>query len=472
VSACRVPVLGLCVCLAACGSPTDGALDTGNTGGPTDSDTDRIDTDPMDTDWTCGPDDVVCDGVCRPVRFDEGACGACGTVCAAGQVCDEGVCTTPAQASPCDSDTVAEVLAPATAQAPTVSLDCSLALDSDDVVTRKLVLEGPEASGVTVDCGGGTLRTTLSAGGPDFVSIRSRKTGESTWARPTDITIRDCRIEGTVRIHGQGLNGEGEDVRTDSLTPGHRTRAQLAAPTRVLLDRLTLVSTGRIPLYVSPGATEVTLRDSLLTGRSVSTVVYLDAESGHNTLVDNTFDVEQVGSPLKREVIAVDGSADNVIARNTLSDATSGGVFIYRNCGEGGTVRHQRPRRNVITANTLDHGDGLSAPAVWIGSRGSSGLFPTFCPLDDGLDFGSSASDLDFAEHQVIVRNALTGAVPDPAVRVGDEPSVLRDNRTPTATDTWVPVCALFREARPPILLDEGRTRDGRTCRAGRLVTE
>ena len=213
----------------------------------------------------CAPWQSSCDGICHNLTLDEAACGACDNPCAADQVCDLGSCQSPAPlAAPCSAEVLAEVLAPASDEAPRVLLTCSLTLAPEDVVSKKIRLAGPEASGVVIDCQGATLRPNLSSGGADAIQIVSQKidTEPASWQRPTDIVVRNCRIEGSIRISGQALNGEGEDLRLDSLTLGHRERAQAAAPSRILLNQLTLIGQGRIPLYLSPGSTRVTLQDS------------------------------------------------------------------------------------------------------------------------------------------------------------------------------------------------------------------
>lgn len=421
---------------------------------------------PTDTDWICAPDDAVCDGLCTPVRFDPKACGDCDTSCGEHEVCDEGRCIDRPAAPPCDDATRAAVLEPATPEAPSIALDCSLTLEPDDLVTKTLELLGAAASGLTLDCQGATLRRTF--GGPETVVITSKKTGDTTWERPTDITVRDCRIEGSLRVQGQGANGQAPDVTTDSHTAGHRERAQADAPTRVLLERLTITASGRIPLYLAPGATQVTLRDSTLTGRSVSTVVYLDAESAHNHLHHNLFDAEIEANPLRREVFAVDGSADNVIAYNTLRQPEGGGVFLYRNCGEGGAVRHQEPRRNQILSNRFEHDAAPSQPPVWVGSRNGQSLYRIFCRLDDGYDFGSSLDDDDYARNTVILGNRFVGDAPESPLTLDDGPTLAHDN---TLLDEPAPPapCVVYRHHAAPRLIEDGAAFRGRVCREGKL---
>jgi parallel beta-helix repeat protein len=153
-----------------------------------------------------------------------------------------------------------------------------------------------------------------------------------------------------------------------------------------------------IPLYLGPGVTGVAVRDCKFTGWTVSTVVYLDAESANNVLENCVFDVRAA-----REVIAVDGSARNLIAGNRFERADFGGIYLYRNCGEGGTVRHQTPRENRIENNIFNL-DGLRPVSygIWLGSRQGR---RNYCEADAGYTFGSSADNRDFADDNIVTGN-------------------------------------------------------------------
>ena len=228
-----------------------------------------------------------------------------------------------------------------------------------------------------------------------------------------DITIKRCKINGSIRTIGLGHNGEAPGVKASSTTLGHTARAQAAAPKNTVLYAITITGHGRIPLYLGPGTTRLTMSDSTINGRSDSAALYLDTESGHNIIRNNTFNVDgnfTLRQFRVREVIAVDGSADNQILSNTISNAKGGGIYLYRNCGEGGTVRHQAPQNNFIAGNTIDNTGGYG---IWLGSR-NGGRF--YCSDDAGFPFGSSKDDGDFADDN-IVRDNNAGKIRDDGSR-------------------------------------------------------
>lgn len=306
-------------------------------------------------------------------------------------------------AAPCDAGARARLLAPSTSGDDTVALTCSVRLRPGDRVERRILLEGAAASGVEVDCNGATLGRPAPA--PKFnefaVEIRSRRPDPSVerWERPVGVTLRDCTILGNVRVWGMGMNGQGEAVRSSSHRLGHTERAQAAAPTEVRILGSRLTALGSIPLYLGPGVTGLTLSGSTLSGKSGSVALYLDAESADNVITDNVFAVET-----GREAVALDGSARNTIRNNRFTIGYRGGIHLYRNCGEGGTVRHQTPSDNTITDNSFRY-TGLWRPdPVNVGSRGGWG-WTMNCADDAGYPFGSSLDDDDHATGNVVERN-------------------------------------------------------------------
>ena len=317
-----------------------------------------------------------------------------------------------------------------------VRVACSLHLRPRDRIVRPLVLGGAAASGVVVDCGGALLDPGTDARGRarDAIVIRARRT-PAGWSRPRDVTIRDCRINGSIRIFGMGMNGQAPAVRRSSRHRGHVARLRQAAPTRITLENLVITGRGRVPLYIAPGVTRVRLLHSRLGGRSDGPAIYLDAESGDNEIRDNVIDVAT-----RREAIAVDGSTDNLISGNRIRIRGRGGIHLYRNCGEGGTIRHRSPRHNRIVANIfIPAADrpatagwkrmfGLErpAPAVWLGSRQGN---RSYCDEDAGLPFGSSSDDRDHATDNTVAENIFVAIPPSAAIAVSDTPNTVRDNR-------------------------------------------
>jgi parallel beta-helix repeat protein len=142
----------------------------------------------------------------------------------------------------------------------------------------------------------------------------------------------------------------------------------------------------------------------------------LDAESAYNTIKGNSIHVVtpedewgKVPGVTDRgwPVVAIDASTGNTIMNNTFSSLNNGGIYLYRNCGEGGTIRHTTPSRNLIINNIFYYNKYKGGkPAVYFGSR-DYGLKERLghCNDDDGRPYGSSASEKDYARDNVVMQN-------------------------------------------------------------------
>ena len=265
---------------------------------------------------------------------------------------------------------------------------------------ERINLAGSAASGTVLDAGGGWF----NGGRPTEILIRSRKK-DGAWDCPTDIVVRNGRLRGAIRIMGMGRNGQGPDVRASSYQAGHTAAAQAAAPARIVLSNVWIEAAGPIPIYLAPGVTQTLVEHCVITGRSRSVALYLDAESARNTIRANVF-----AARTGREVIAVDGSAENVIAGNRFERLPLGGITLYRNSGEGGTVRHQTPHGNRIEGNRFDtRGLGWRAYGIWLGARNGRRAYRE---ADAGHPFGSSLDNRDFANTNTVTGNRFEPDTP------------------------------------------------------------
>ena len=306
----------------------------------------------------------------------------------------------PPAARPCSAAELTELTSAASAP---YRLTCRATLSAGQGVSRRILIEGAEATGSGIDCRGGTLGvpgrpTTTQA---PTVAIWSRRM-EGTlkgWSRPTDVAIRNCQIHGNVRIWGMGAGGSMIDLLDSSRTPDHPAAAQAAAPSNITLEGVAIIGTGSIPLFVGPGVTATRVLRGRFGGRSDSTAIYLDAESRDARIEGVVFDVATA-----REQIAIDGSASNVITGNRFALGGQGGIFLYRNCGEDGVIRHQTPSNNRITDNVFAGASRFRPRTVVVGALEGN---RRYCGDDAGYPFGSSADDGDRATRNIVARNRL-----------------------------------------------------------------
>lgn len=300
----------------------------------------------------------------------------------------------------------------------------SITLPKNSLVRGNLVFEGNAASGTTLDCNGSTIEAT----GKTFderiaITVRSLQLPDKSWDAPHNVTIKNCIINGNIRLYGLNMNANGDAMRESSGHADHTAFAQQAAPREVSLLHVKITALNGVPVYIGPGVTKTTFADSEIDGSGSAVALYMDAESAGNVIRDNTFSYQSD----KREALSIDGSAHNSIVGNIFNGMTRGGVFIYRNCGEGGVIRHLKPEYNTIERNTFVFAGGdskASKPAIWVGSR--QGHQP-FCFRDPARPVGSSLSPMDFAQHNTVRGNVLVGW-PAPAIRNDDSDNSVTQN--------------------------------------------
>lgn len=387
--------------------------------------------------------------------------------CVVASACAGGGEDAPDPAAPCSSERLGDILEPATAAASSVVVDCGLSLPPSTVVTKQLLLQGTSGSGVTIDCHGSrideSLRTSLSEENKrqDMVLIRSIRE-DGVWRRPTDVRVQNCAVVGSVRVLGMARTDE---LVESSRAGGHVKRMRRISPTRVTFDHVDITGRARIPLYVGAGVTQFSLLGSSLGGRSDAVAIYLDAESSQALIKRNDIYVRT-----EREVMAVDSSDHNSILDNRFSGLSHGGIYLYRNCGERGVIRHTTPQFNHIVNNTFYYKDYNPTvynvrPSVFFGSRNGS---PGYCDQDDGYPVGSSLSDLDYASHNVVAQNQIYELSPDLMIKEGsgtDTPNYTALNTTVTTPVERQAGCYVSDGFPHPFVLD------GESISAVRLPT-
>jgi hypothetical protein len=278
---------------------------------------------------------------------------------------------------------------------------CNLTMQPDQTITRKLIFQGAQSSGVTLNCGGGTIGDH-NDDIVNIIEIRATHRG-GIWVPPHDITIQNCYISGGVRLYGKGMTAGAKVYRESSYTLQHVSDTRNSSPYYITLDNVTIEGEDHVIVYFGPGTHHSTLKNSTLYG-TIHALLYLGAESFGNTIENNTFN----GDFITREAIAVDASASNRIISNTILNVANGGIFLYRNCGEKGTVRHTTPSNNEITDNEILHQNPIwplaTQVGIYLGSRdGGKG----YCHEDDGYPYGSSISDQDHARFNMVTGNTL-----------------------------------------------------------------
>jgi hypothetical protein len=356
-----------------------------------------------------------------------------------------GAATAHAHDQPCSAAKRQEVLARATEDAQSVNLDCKLVLSGTETITKRLRFVGEAASNASLECHGALIdpifdrvRLGVEEGKKTpALSVVSKKLSSDActanprncaYSRPQNITIKGCRVVGTVSVHGVS------DAHALSRREDYVTFARSVSPRNITFESLEInADNGDDMFYVYPGSTRVRLLDSELRGQVRNVAIYLDAETSENTLDNNLIAVRSE----KRELLAIDGSNKNTIINNVFADKnhdfTRGPLIrLYRNCGERGTIRHTTPSSNKIINNKFLQAPGEAGFAVHLGSRNRDND-DSFCDEDNGFPFGSSADDKDNATNNIVMQNQFFNHDPDDMVAVGrpqsDSGNVIEHNQ-------------------------------------------
>jgi hypothetical protein len=384
----------------------------------------------------------------------------------------------------CSAAQKALALEAATKEKNDIKLNCSLILNKSDVLSKGIIFEGESSSKAILDCRGALIDGSKPNSPVIQIYVRSKKLPSGDWSVPSNISIRNCHVKGRIQISGMSGSGEGELLKVSSrLDDKHTERAQAAAPHHITIENVEIESLGRVLLYFSPGVTHSVVKNSKFKGKLDSTAIYLDTESGKNLIQNNDFDVYSN----TREILAIDGSAENVVTGNYFSGLNNGGIFIYRNCGEGGTIRHQLPNRNKIINNIfyynkmsddpsffketwkdvwnffaeVDKAKG-PPPAIWVASR--NGNRP-YCDLDKGFPWGSSVDNNDHVKNTIILDNQIYKLRPTIMIRMSDKPFIVGGNQSVNYTSrpsrgsvSWPRSGCFVKNAFPSAYIQHGQS--------------
>lgn len=187
---------------------------------------------------------------------------------------------------------------------------------------------------------------TLDLNGSTLVSQKLIDAIRFTTTDPQHPTRHVGVKNGTIKGYGTALYVHRHLSTTDLQAlvrnpQGYYPYIQRTATSHVMIDNLNFVKPRGTAVYVWVGNSKVTLKNSQIRAAQ-GPAVYLDTGSFGHVITDNVIthsgfldpqDKPKQGRGL-REAIAIDGSYNNRIARNTLQGNARGGVHLYINCGE------------------------------------------------------------------------------------------------------------------------------------------
>src|SRR5471030_410419 len=273
------------------------------------------------------------------------------------------------------------------------ALQGNVSLNAQCVYPQSLVIS---RSNTHLDCKGATLDgdNRLAFG----IMINSK-------GQPLEnVSVKNCRIKNFTH---SGIRITS-DIPASKLSADHQVNYD-RTPTHVVIDHVDVTGSGRVGVYFDDYVTNSTLSHSTIEGSYMSGI-YLEHSSRNNHIIDNriTNNGHEGFGKGKREGLAVDSSAYNLIEGNRFESNGAGGIFLYKNCGEHyssgkSVIRWQHSDHNQIRNNTFTN----EPVGIWLESRQNRDL--------SGFDCGDKPKDgtlkyfADYADNNVMVGNRFVG---------------------------------------------------------------
>lgn len=236
---------------------------------------------------------------------------------------------------------------------PTTNLEGEVVLKTACLYEQNFTIK---SSDTTLDCNG----AQIIGGNGRVIHIQGQI---------ENVTVKNCYLH-----HTRGIMVSPPNRLPDETDDQLRARS----PKNVLITNVHTWDTMSTGMFFGPHVVGVTARDSIVE-RASSAGIYLEfgAQScviQNNLLRDNGLKLPQ-GLPtvgwLRREGVAVDAAAFNLIEGNDFEGNAFGGVFLYKNCWEFHSIhmdsppRHQHAHSNIIRDNRF-----YDMPVgVWVAAR-------------------------------------------------------------------------------------------------------
>jgi hypothetical protein len=245
-----------------------------------------------------------------------------------------------------------------------------------------------------------------------------------------DVTVRNCLIRNAPAIAVLVGWRKPDREKSEGLTHDE-LYARTPQGVRILNTRIE--GAGGAAIYIDDYVSDV-LIDAVSVMDTKAVGVYLEHSSKHITIQNSRF--ENNSTERKREALAIDSSAGNVVRGNYFRGNKAGGIFLYRNCFEHAATDPQQVQRwqsasdNLIEDNVFED----EPIGVWIASRQSRDQRAMEC----GLPYYDGKYVLDDAPRNTVRGNVFRRVAR--GVLVEDDDNTVSDNRFSDAAMSCVEI--------------------------------
>ena len=256
-----------------------------------------------------------------------------------------------------------------------------------------------------------------------------------------NVTVKNCNL--IYYISGFNIAFGLKQTTHDDLKAGRNIEAlenhlRTLSPKNIRIENNKIIGSHNSGIFIQRYITDLVATNNTINGAG-DMGMYLESGSqkitiSHSIFTKNgetTYDIEdRKRKPRirKREAIAVDSSAYNIIRDNKFINNAGGGIFLYKNCYERYEEADQLPRYqgsnfNLIENNTFSD----ERKGVWIASRQSRDL--------ENFDCGDTALLItdkdkkyyeDFAKNNRVINNTFENN--EKAVIIEDDNNTISNN--------------------------------------------
>ncbi len=241
--------------------------------------------------------------------------------------------------------------------------------------------------------------TILDCKGSTFLGLPGQKIGlliDSEGRELNNVVVRNCIFRG-FESSGIRISWDINDVAKGN----DKEEIYRRTPTKILLDNIKVIDSGRVGVYIDDYVSGVSIVGSEISN-SGGVGIYLEHSSRDNKIIGNVISKNGFRNKSSREGLAIDSSANNEVIGNSFVGNSAGGVFLYKNCGEHfdsgrQVIRWQHSNFNIINNNKFFE----EKIGIWLASRQNKKLDKWGC----GDPKNTHGNYDDFANNNIVADN-------------------------------------------------------------------
>lgn len=252
-----------------------------------------------------------------------------------------------------------------------LELDADATLCNHNIKYRMTVYAS--TSNVSFDCNNQVIDHDWEDGDDKYSGIRLPQQNSVS-----NISIQNCTIKNVGRY----------GVNMKRLFRGEQLEGPMIGHRNIRIQNVDIINSNQIGIFVGQNSENVTIDDVYIADSYSG--VYLDAGSTYSHIIGST-----ITGSREREAIAIDSSMYNTIEYCNIENNSTGGIYLYKNCGE--TTGAVCPiRRKYSASNNTIHNNLFVGNDVQVAWRQYKWYVLGWCAGIDVAGFWRDRSDNNF----------------------------------------------------------------------------